>query len=150
MSPHFVTNQDKSTMEFDNAKVLVTNQKISTTQEIVPLLEKTSQLTSVGNTGVNQKKGVVRAAIVKCPGFGDAKKSLLQDIALMTGGDFRELGLSIGYASSDQLGVARKVTITSNNTTIIKKDLAETENSHLSRKFEERIAKLSGGVAVIK
>ncbi|KAL2939564.1 Chaperonin 60 subunit alpha 2 chloroplastic [Bienertia sinuspersici] len=167
MSPHFITNQDKSTVEFDNAKVLVTDQKISTVQEIVPLLEKTSQL-MLETLVVNQKKGVVRAAVVKCPGFGDAKKSLLQDIALMTGGDFLsgELGLSIGDASSDQLGVARKVTITSNSTTIvsdpntkaeiqarilqIKKDLAETESSHLSRKLAERIAKLSGGVAVIK
>ncbi|XP_021762418.1 chaperonin 60 subunit alpha 2, chloroplastic-like [Chenopodium quinoa] len=181
MSPHFVTNQDKSIVEFDNAKVLVTDQKISTLQEIVPLLEKAAQLSvplliiaeDISNQVletliVNKSKGLVKAAVVKCPGFGDAKKALLQDIALMTGGDFLsgDLGLSIRDATSDQLGVARKVTITNNSTTIvsdpstkaeirarisqIKKDLAETESSHLSRKLAERIAKLSGGVAVIK
>lgn len=181
MSPHFITNEDKSTVEFDNVKVLVTDQKISTVQEIVPLLEKTAQLgvplliiaediskQVLETLIVNKSKGVVRAAVVKCPGFGDAKKALLQDIALMTGGEFLsgDLGLNIGYATSDQLGVARKVTITNNATTIvsdpsmkaeirarilqIKKDLAETESSHLSRKLAERIAKLSGGVAVIK
>ncbi|XP_010695947.2 chaperonin 60 subunit alpha 2, chloroplastic isoform X2 [Beta vulgaris subsp. vulgaris] len=181
MSPHFVTNQDKSTIEFDNAKVLITDQKISTVQEIVPLLEKTAQLSVplliiaediskqvLETLIVNRNKGVVRAAVVKCPGHGDAKKSLLQDIALMTGGDFLsgDLGLSIGDATSDQLGIARKVTITNNTTTIvsdpstkaeirarilqIKKDLAASESSHLSRKLAERIAKLSGGVAVIK
>uniref|UniRef100_A0A803LR98 Uncharacterized protein n=2 Tax=Chenopodium quinoa TaxID=63459 RepID=A0A803LR98_CHEQI len=181
MSPHFITNQDKSTVEFDNAKVLVTDQKISTVQEIVPLLEKAAQLSvplliiaeDISNQVletliVNKSKGLVKAAVVKCPGFGDAKKALLQDIALMTGGDFLsgDLGLSISDATSDQLGIARKVTITNNSTTIvsdpstkaeirarvsqIKKDLAETESSHLSRKLAERIAKLSGGVAVIK
>lgn len=98
MSPFFVTNLDKSTVEFDNAKVLVTDQKISTVQEIVPLLEKTAQLSvplliiaeDISNQVletliVNKSKGLVRAAVVKCPGFGDAKKALLQDIALMTG-----------------------------------------------------------------
>ncbi|XP_057530814.1 chaperonin 60 subunit alpha 2, chloroplastic-like isoform X2 [Amaranthus tricolor] len=181
MSPYFITNQNKSTVEFDNAKVLVTDQKISTVQEIVPLLEKTAQLSVplliiaediskqvLETLIVNKSKGLVRAAVVKCPGFGDAKKSLLQDIALMTGGDFLsgDLGLNIGDATSDQLGIARKVTITNSTTTIIsddstkaeirarilqiKKDLAETDSSHLSRKLAERIAKLSGGVAVIK
>jgi len=98
MSPHFVTNLDKSTVEFDNPKVLVTDQKISTVQEIVPLLEKTAQLgvplliiaedisKQVFQTlVVNKTKGVIRAAVVKCPGIGDAKKAVLQDIAVMTG-----------------------------------------------------------------
>lgn len=98
MSPHFVTNQDKSIVEFENAKVLLTDQKISTVKEIVPLLEKTTQLSvplliiaedisrAVLETLVmNKMRGLLRVAVVKCPGFGEGKKALLQDIALMTG-----------------------------------------------------------------
>ncbi|KAJ0097994.1 hypothetical protein Patl1_27203 [Pistacia atlantica] len=181
MSPHFITNQDKSLVEFDNAKVLITDQKISTVKEIVPLLEKTTQLSVplliiaedisrqvLETLVVNKMRGLLNVAVVKCPGFGEGKKALLQDIALMAGADFLsgDLGLTLEGATSDQLGIARKVTITSNSTTIvadhstkaeiqarilqIKKDLAETDSSYLSRKLSERIAKLSGGVAVIK
>lgn len=98
MSPQFITNQDKSIVEFDNAKVLVTDQIISTVKEIVPLLEKTIQLSlplliiaedisrQVLETLVlNKVQGLVNVAVVKCPGLGERKKSLLQDIALMTG-----------------------------------------------------------------
>ncbi|XP_059658071.1 chaperonin 60 subunit alpha 2, chloroplastic-like [Cornus florida] len=181
MSSQFITNQDKSTVEFEKAKVLVTDQKISTVQEIIPLLEKTTQLSvplliiaedismQVLETLVmNKMQGVLNVAVVKCPGFGEGKKGLLQDIALMTGADFLsgDLGLTLNSVSSDQLGIARKITITNNSTTIvadpstkaeirarilqIKKDLAETDSSHLSKKLSERIAKLSGGVAIIK
>lgn len=181
MSPQFITNQDKSIVEFENAKVLVTDQKISNVKEIVPLLEKTTQLSVplliiaedisrqvLETLIVNKMRGMLNVAVVKCPGFGEGKKALLQDIALMTGADFLsgDLGLTLEGATSDQLGIARKVTITSNSTTIvadpstkaeirarisqIKKDLAETDSASLSRKLSERIAKLSGGVAVIK
>ena len=98
MFSQFITNLDKSTVEFDNPKVLVTDQKIVRVQEIVPLLEKTTQLRVpllIIAEGIskqvfqmliaNKTKGVVRAAVVQCPGFGDAKKAVLQDIALMTG-----------------------------------------------------------------
>lgn len=98
MSPHFITNQDKSIVEFDNAKVLVTDQKISTVKEIVPLLEKAMQLSAplliiaeditrqvLETLVVNKMQGLLRVAVVKCPGFRDGKKALLQDIALMTG-----------------------------------------------------------------
>lgn len=98
MSPQFITNQDKSLVEFDNAKVLVTDQKISSVKEIVPLLEKTTQLSVpllifaedismqvLETLVVNKMQGVLNVAVVKCPGFGDGKKALLQDIALMTG-----------------------------------------------------------------
>ncbi|KAH9747337.1 Chaperonin 60 subunit alpha 2 [Citrus sinensis] len=176
LSPQFITNQEKSLVEFDNAKVLITDQKISTVKEIVPLLEKTTQLSvplliiaedissQVLETLVmNKIRGLLNVAVVKCPGFGDGKKALLQDIALMTGADFLsgELGLTLAGATSDQLGIARKVTVKSNSTTIvadpytkaeiqarimqIKKDLAATDNAYLSRKLSERIAKLSGG-----
>ncbi|XP_028963171.2 chaperonin 60 subunit alpha 2, chloroplastic-like isoform X3 [Malus sylvestris] len=181
MSSHFITNQEKSLVEFDKAKVLVTDHKISTVREIVPLLEKTTQLSIplliiaediskqvLETLVVNKKQGLLKVAVVKCPGFAEGKKAILQDIALMTGADFLsgDFGLTLESATSDQLGIARKVKITSNSTTIvadpstkaeiqarilqIKKDLAETENAHLSRKLSERIAKLCGGVAVIK
>ncbi|KAK7251985.1 hypothetical protein RIF29_35635 [Crotalaria pallida] len=181
MSPHFITNQEKSIVEFDCAKILVTDQKITTVKEIIPLLEKAMQLSAplliiaedvtgqvLETLAVNKAQGLLRVAVVKCPGFGDAKKAWLQDIALMTGADFLcgDLGLTLEGATSDQLGTALKVTITSNATTIIadpgtkaeiharisqiKKDLLGTDNANLSRKLSERIAKLSGGVAIIK
>ncbi|KAL8242350.1 hypothetical protein R6Q59_012652 [Mikania micrantha] len=181
MSPHFVTNNNNLSVEFENPKILITDQKISSVKEIVPLLEKSTQLSvpllifaedismSVLETLiVNKDQGTLKVAVVKCPGVGDRKKALLQDIALMTGADFLsgDLGLSLESATSDQLGIARKVTITSSSTTIvadpsmkaeiqarisqIKKNLSESDNSYLSRKLSERIAKLSGGVAIIK
>ncbi|KAG9129822.1 hypothetical protein Leryth_016020 [Lithospermum erythrorhizon] len=181
MSPHFITNQDKSIVEFEKAKVLVTDQKISNTREIVSILEKATQLSVplliiaedisrqvLEMLVANKKRGILNVAVVKCPGRGDAKKSLLQDIALMTGADFLcgELGLNLEDATSDQLGIAQKVTITSNSTTIladpstkpeiqarvaqIKRDLAETDSKYLSEKLSERIAKLCAGVAIIK
>ncbi|XP_057971658.1 chaperonin 60 subunit alpha 2, chloroplastic [Malania oleifera] len=181
MSPHFITNPDKSIVAFENPKILITDQKISTIKEIVPLLEKTTQLSVplliiaedisrqvLETLLVNKMQGLLNVAAVQCPGFREGKKALLQDISLMTGGDFLsgELGMTLESATSDQLGVARKVTITSNSTTIIadpstkaeiqarilqiKKDLAETDSAYLSRKLSERIAKLCGGVAIIK
>ncbi|KAL1195619.1 Chaperonin 60 subunit alpha 2 [Cardamine amara subsp. amara] len=181
MSPHFITNQEKSIVEFEKAKILVTDQKITTAKELVPLLEKTSQLSVplliiaedisaevLEILVVNKKQGLINVAVVKCPGMLDGKKALLQDIALMTGADYLsgDLGMTLMGTTSDQLGVARKVIITANSTTIVadpstkpeiqariaqmKKDLAETDNSYLSKKIAERIAKLTGGVAVIK
>ncbi|KAL0398124.1 UNVERIFIED_CONTAM: Chaperonin 60 subunit alpha 2, chloroplastic [Sesamum radiatum] len=117
---------------------------------------------------VNKMQGVLNVAVVKCPGFAEGKKAILQDIALMTGADFvsGDLGLTLETATSDQLGIARHVTITSDSTTIvadpstkaeiqarimqIKKDLAETDSKYLAEKLSERIAKLCGGVAIIK
>ncbi|KAI9122688.1 hypothetical protein K1719_006528 [Acacia pycnantha] len=140
MSPHFITNQEKEDI----------------TKQVLDTLV------------VNKSQGLIRVAVVKCPGLLEGKKALLQDIALMTGADFLsgELGLSLEGATSDQLGIAQKVTVTSNATTIIsdpilkaeiqarvsqiRKDLNETDNAYLSRKLAERAAKLSGGIAVIK
>ena len=98
MSPHLTTNNDKSIGEFDNAKVLVTDQKISTAKEVVPLLEKTTQLSVppliiaedmssqvLETLAVNKMQGLLNVAVVKCPGFLEGKNALLQDIALMTG-----------------------------------------------------------------
>ncbi|CAD5185998.1 unnamed protein product [Musa acuminata subsp. malaccensis] len=181
MSPHFITNQDKSIVEFENAKVLVTDQKVTNVRDIVPLLEKTTQLSVplliiaedissevLATLVLNKLQGILNVAAIKCPGFGEGKKAPLQDIALMTGADFlaSDLGLMLRDVTSDQLGIARKVTITSNSTTIvadpsmkaeiqarisqIKKDLTEVDSSYLRKKLSERIAKLSSGFAVIK
>ncbi|KAJ8430148.1 hypothetical protein Cgig2_026766 [Carnegiea gigantea] len=129
MFSQFITNLDKSTVEFDNPKVLVTDQKIVRVQEIVPLLEKTTQLRVpllIIAEGIskqvfqmliaNKTKGVVRAAVVKCPGFGDAKKAVLQDIALMTELErsefvlpFRILLLSVLNALGQDLYIDREL-----------------------------------------
>ncbi|KAK4488000.1 hypothetical protein RD792_003739 [Penstemon davidsonii] len=181
MSAHFVTNKDKSIVEFESVRILVTDQKISSVKEIVPLLEKATQLSVplliiaedisrqvLETLVVNKMQGVLNVAVVKCPGMGEGKKAILQDIALMTGADFisGDLGMTLETATSDQLGIAQKVTITSTHTTIvadpstkaeiqarimqIKKDLAETDSKYMAEKLTERIAKLCGGVAIIK
>ncbi|KAI0513825.1 hypothetical protein KFK09_009856 [Dendrobium nobile] len=181
VSPQFVTNPEKSVVEFDNAKVLVTDQKISTIKEIIPLLEKTTQLRAplliiaedvtgeaLATLVVNKLRGILNVAAIKAPGFGERRKALLQDIAIVTGAEFqaKDLGLLVENISVEQLGTARKVTISSSSTTIIadsatkdeiqariaqiKKELAETDSVYDSEKLAERIAKLSGGVAVIK
>ncbi|RWW05410.1 hypothetical protein GW17_00031315 [Ensete ventricosum] len=179
MSPHFITNQEKSIVEFENAKVLVTDQKVTNVRDIVPLLEKTTQLSVplliiaedissevLATLVLNKLQGILNVAAIKCPGFGEGKKAPLQDIALMTDFLASDLGLMLRDVTSDQLGIARKVTITSNSTTIvadpsmkaeiqarisqIKKDLTEVDSSYLQQKLSERIAKLSSGFAVIK
>lgn len=181
ISPQFVTNPEKLIAEFENARVLVTDQKISTIKDIIPLLEKTTQLRSpllivaedvtgeaLATLVVNKLRGILNVAAIKAPGFGERRKALLQDIAIMTGAEFQasDLGLLIENTSVEQLGLARKVTITKDSTTIIadaaskdeiqariaqiKKELAETDSVYDTEKLAERIAKLSGGVAVIK
>ncbi|KAG0473308.1 hypothetical protein HPP92_014684 [Vanilla planifolia] len=181
ISPQFVTNQEKLIVEFDNARVLVTDHKISTIKEIIPLLEKTTQLRAplliiaedvtgeaLATLVVNKLRGILNVAAIKAPSFGERRKAVLQDIAIVTGAEFqaKDLGLLVENASIEQLGIARKVTISSNSTTIIadsaskdeiqariaqlKKELAETDSVYDSEKLAERIAKLSGGIAVIK
>ncbi|KAF8397723.1 hypothetical protein HHK36_016645 [Tetracentron sinense] len=181
ISPQFVTNPEKMIAEFENARVLVTDQKISAIKDIIPLLEKTTQLRSplliiaeditgeaLATLVVNKLRGILNVAAIKAPGFGERRKALLQDIAILTGAEFQasDLGLLIENTEVEQLGVARKVTITKDSTTMIadaaskdeiqariaqiKKELAETDSVYDSEKLAERIAKLSGGVAVIK
>ncbi|CAI8616397.1 unnamed protein product [Vicia faba] len=181
ISPQFVTNLEKSIVEFENARVLITDQKISAIKDIIPLLEKTTQLRaplliiSEDITGealatlvVNKLRGILNVAAIKAPGFGERRKALLQDIAILTGAEFQasDLGLLVENTTIEQLGLARKVTISKDSTTIIadaaskdelqsrvaqlKKELSETDSIYDSEKLAERIAKLSGGVAVIK
>ncbi|XP_042511897.1 ruBisCO large subunit-binding protein subunit alpha [Macadamia integrifolia] len=181
ISPQFVTNPEKMIAEFENARILVTDQKISAIKDIIPLLEKTTQLRSplliiaedvtgeaLATLVVNKLRGILNVAAVKAPSFGERRKALLQDIAILTGAEFQasDLGLLIESTSVEQLGIARKVTITKESTTIIadaatkdeiqariaqiKRELSETDSVYDSEKLAERIAKLSGGVAVIK
>jgi len=181
ISPQFVTNAEKLIVEFENARILVTDQKISTIKEIVPVLEKTTQLRAplviiaedltgeaLATLVVNKLRGVINVAAVKAPSFGERRKALLQDIAILTGADFiaGDLGMKVENTEVEQLGTARKITIAKGSTTIIsdaaskdeiqariaqiKKELAETDSIYDTQKLSERIAKLSGGVAVIK
>jgi chaperonin GroL len=181
VSPQFVTNNEKLTVEFENARILVTDQKITAIKDILPVLEKTTQLSAplviiaedvsgeaLATLVVNKLRGVLQVAAIKAPGFGERRKALLQDIAILTGAEFlaNDLGLRVEEAGVEQLGIARKITITNNSTTLIadaaskdeiqariaqiKKELAETDSVYDTEKLSERIAKLSGGVAVIK
>lgn len=181
ISPQFVTNPEKLIVEFENARVLVTDQKISAIKDIIPLLEKTTQLRAplliiaeditgeaLATLVVNKLRGILNVAAIKAPGFGERRKALLQDIAILTGAEYQasDLGLMVENTSVEQLGLARKITITKDSTTIIadvaskdelqariaqlKRELAETDSVYDSEKLAERIAKLSGGVAVIK
>ncbi|XP_073022439.1 ruBisCO large subunit-binding protein subunit alpha [Primulina eburnea] len=181
ISPQFVTNQEKLLVEFENARILVTDQKISAIKDIIPLLEKTTQLRAplliiaedvtgeaLATLVVNKLRGVLNVAAIKAPGFGERRKALLQDIAILTGAEYQatDLALLVENTDVDQLGIARKITISKDSTTIIadaaskdelqariaqlKKELSETESVYDSEKLAERIAKLSGGVAVIK
>ncbi|CAI5496218.1 unnamed protein product [Closterium sp. Naga37s-1] len=181
ISPQFATNTEKMLVEFDNARVLVTDQKITAIKDIIPVLERTSQLSAplliiaedvsgeaLATLVVNKLRGVLQVAAIKAPGFGERRKALLQDIAIVTGAEFMasDLGLKVEGATADQLGVARKVTISSSSTTLIadsatkdeiaarvaqiKRELQETDSVYDTEKLSERIAKLAGGVAVIK
>ncbi|CAA3025181.1 ru large subunit-binding subunit alpha [Olea europaea subsp. europaea] len=181
ISPQFVTNPEKLIVEFENARVLVTDQKISAIKDIIPLLEKTTQLRApllivaedvtgeaLATLVVNKLRGILNVAAIKAPGFGERRKALLQDIAILTGAEFQasDLGMLVENTDVDQLGIARKITISKDSTTLIadaaskdelqariaqlKKELTETDSVYDSEKLAERIAKLSGGVAVIK
>ncbi|CAH9136030.1 unnamed protein product [Cuscuta epithymum] len=181
VSPQFVTNSEKLIVEFENARVLVTDQKISAIKDIIPLLEKTTQLRAplliiaedvsgeaLATLVVNKLRGILNVAAIKAPGFGDRRKALLQDIAIVTGAEYQasDMGLLVENTQVEALGIARKVTISKDSTTIIadaaskdeiqsriaqlKNELLETDSVYDSEKLAERIAKLSGGVAVIK
>ena len=181
VSPQFVTNQEKLTVEFENARILVADQKLTTVKEIIPILEQVMQsnqplvLITEDVTGealatlvVNKLRGIVQVAAIKAPGFGERRKALLQDIAIVTGATYlaTDLGLSVETATAEDLGTARKIQIKKTSTTLIadaankddidarvaqiKKELSETDSEYDMTKLSERVAKLAGGVAVIK
>lgn len=181
ISPQFVTNQEKLLVEYDNCRVLITDQKIESVRDIIPILEQVTRLNqpllivaedvtgeALATLVVNKLRGILNVCAIKAPGFGERRKSLLQDIAIVTGAEFiaKDLGMKIESTVVEQLGVARKIKIGVNFTTLIadsaskeeidmriaqlKKELSETDSVYDTEKLSERIAKLAGGVAVIK
>jgi len=182
VSSYMVTNVERMVAEYEDVKILITDKKISSLQEILPLIEKLAQSgekelviiadeiegDALTTFVVNKLRGTFNALAVKAPGFGDRRKETLQDIAVLTGGTVvsEELGLKLENADLKVLGQARKVISTKETTTIvegkgkksdvearisqIKKELETTESDFDKEKLRERLAKLSGGVAVIK
>ena len=181
ISPYFVTDQERMEAGLEDPYILIVNKKISSVQDILPLLEKVMQSgkplaiiaediegEALATLVVNKIRGTFNAVAVKAPGFGDRRKAMLQDIAVLTGGQVvsEEVGLKLENATLDLLGSARKVVVTKDDTTIIegagsedevkgrvnqiKAEIENTDSDWDKEKLQERLAKLSGGVAVIK
>ncbi len=180
ISPYFVTNADAMTVQLDDPLILITDQKISSMKDLLPLLEKIAQSGSalfiiaedvegeaLATLVLNKLRGTLKVCAVKAPGFGDRRKEMLQDIAILTGGKVisQDLGLKLENATMDMLGKAKTVKCDKENTTIvegagkkndikaritqIKAQIEETTSDYDREKLQERLAKLSGGVAVI-
>ena len=181
LSPYFVTNTEKMTCEMENPLLLITDGKITSLKDLVPILEQIQQSgrplliiaddlegEALATLVLNRLKGVLNIAAVKAPGFGDRKKEMLKDIAILTGANVitEELGLSLDKATLNDLGQAGRVVIDKDNTVIvdgkgdgaavearvaeIKVQVENTTSEYDKEKLQERLAKLSGGVAVIK
>ena len=181
LSPYFVNNQDNMTAELEDPFILLVDKKISNIRDLIPVLEGVAKAgkpllliaedvegEALATLVVNNMRGIVKVAAVKAPGFGDRRKAMLQDIAILTGGTVisEEVGLSLETASLDDLGTAKRVQISKENTTIIdgagkaddikgrvkqiEAQIEETSSDYDREKLQERKAKLAGGVAVIK
>ena len=181
LSPYFVTNQDNMTAELENPLILLHDKKISNIREMLPLLESVAKAgrplliiaediegEALATLVVNNLRGTVKTAACKAPGFGDRRKAMLEDIAILTGGTVisEEVGLSLEGASLEDLGSAKKVSLNKDNTTIvdgagdqkniqgrvkqIRAQIEDTSSDYDREKLQERVAKLAGGVAVIK
>ena len=181
ISPYFATNNDNMTAELDNPYILMTDQKISNIQDILPILEAVSKQgaplliiaedvdgEALATLILNKLRGTLNVAAVKAPGYGDRRKRMLEDIAILTGGQvaMKELGVELTDVTAEMLGRAKSVKITKDNTTIvggagskdaieervaqIKNEIENTTSDFDKEKLQERLAKLSGGVAVIK
>jgi chaperonin GroEL len=180
LSPHFVTNPDSMVCELDKPYILIHEEKISSVTKLIPLLEKIAkskrplliiaediESEALATLVVNKLKGILQVAAVKAPGYGDRRKAMLQDIAVLTGAEpiLKDLGIDLENISVKQLGQAKKITIDNDNTIIVEgigsgqaisgrikqiKDEIETTTSDYDReKLQERLAKLTGGVAQI-
>ena len=180
LSPYFVTNTEKMEADLDSAYILIYDKKISSMKELLPILEQTAQTgkplviiaeevegEALATLVVNKIRGALRVAAVKAPGFGDRRKAMLEDIAVLTGGKVisEELGFKLDNATLDMLGRAEKVNIDKDNTTIvngagkkteingriaqIKAQIETTTSDYDKEKLQERLAKLSGGVAIL-
>jgi chaperonin GroEL len=181
LSPYFVTNADKMTAELDDCMILLHEKKLSSLQPMVPLLESVIQSQkplliiaedvegeALATLVVNKLRGGLKIAAVKAPGFGDRRKAMLQDIAILTGGQVisEDLGMKLENVTMDMLGSAKKIAITKDETTIvdgagekaeiearvsqIRQQIEETTSDYDREKLQERVAKLAGGVAVIR
>ena len=181
LSPYFVTNQDNMTSELENPLILLHDKKIANIREMLPLLEAVAKAgrplliiaediegEALATLVVNNLRGTVKAAACKAPGFGDRRKAMLEDIAILTGGTVisEEVGLSLEGATIEDLGSAKKVSLNKDNTTIvdgagdqsniegrvnqIRAQIEDTTSDYDREKLQERVAKLAGGVAVIK
>ncbi|MBN1822815.1 MAG: chaperonin GroEL [Endomicrobiales bacterium] len=180
VSPYFVTDAERMETVLENAYAIITDKKISSMQEILPLLEKVVQTgrpfiiiaediegEALATLVVNKIRGTLKVCAVKAPGFGDRRKEMLQDIAILTGGTVisEETGLKLDKATPDMLGQAKRIVVDKENTTIvsgegdkkeiekriaqIRKQIEETKSDYDKEKLQERLAKLVGGVAVI-
>lgn len=180
ISPYFVTDPERMEASFDEPYILITDKKIALVQDLVPVLEQVArggrplliisediEKEALATLVVNRLRGVLNVAAVKAPGFGDRRKAMLEDIATLTGGTLitEDAGLKVDTVTLEQLGSARSVTITKDSTTLvaegneaavktrcdqIRRQIDESESSYDTEKLQERLAKLSGGVAVIK
>jgi len=181
LSPYFVTNPDKMTTELEDVYILLHEKKLSSLQPMVPLLESIIQSTkplliiseyvegeALATIVVNKLRGGLKIAAVKAPGFGDRRKAMLQDIAILTGGQVisEDLGMKLESVTIDMLGTTKRVSITKDETTIvdgagskaeiearvsqIRQQIEETTSDYDKEKLQERVAKLAGGVAIIK
>ncbi|WP_050604812.1 chaperonin GroEL [Ruegeria sp. 6PALISEP08] len=181
LSPYFVTNADKMIAELDDCMILLHEKKLSSLQPMVPLLEQVIQSQkplliiaedvegeALATLVVNKLRGGLKIAAVKAPGFGDRRKAMLQDIAILTGGQVisEDLGMKLESVTMDMLGTAKKIEITKDETTIvdgagekaeiearvaqIRTQIEETSSDYDREKLQERVAKLAGGVAVIR
>jgi chaperonin GroEL len=181
LSPYFVTNQEKMQVELDEPCVLLFDKKISNVRDIVPVLENVAKAgkpllivaediegEALATLVVNNLRGILKVAAVKAPGFGDRRKAMLQDLAILTGGTVisEEVGLNLEGTTLDDLGSAKRVVISKDNTTVvdgagkkadiearvtqIRTEIENTTSDYDREKLQERVAKLAGGVAVIK
>ncbi|MDH5326296.1 MAG: chaperonin GroEL [Gammaproteobacteria bacterium] len=181
LSPYFINNQDSMSAELENPAILVFDKKISNIRDLLPVLEAVAKASkplliiaedvegeALATLVVNNMRGIVKVAAVKAPGFGDRRKAMLEDIAVLTGGTVisEEVGLSLEKVTLDDLGTAKRISITKENTTVIdgagqaadiearvnqiRAQIEEASSDYDKEKLQERVAKLAGGVAVIK
>ena len=180
ISPYFVTDAERMEAVLDDPVILITDKKITLVQDLVPILEQVArqgkpllilaediEKEALATLVVNRLRGVLNVAAVKAPGFGDRRKAMLEDISILTGGQVisEDAGLKLETASVEMMGGARRITITKDNTTIvaegndaavktrceqIRRQIDESDSSYDKEKLQERLAKLAGGVAVIK